>query len=232
MDNAARLAVYRAQCTNVRALEIARRQIRRAINDALRVGNDIAVEVHTKAFALVFCAWVEANFSKTIHTPKGFSLVEIAQIKARIRAGSVVDGWIECIRIAFQKTAAKKSNFTPNAKQRLRNCVDTLVTDPSLVRNKIAHGQWRQALNRENTNTNNDLTTRIENLDAVKIDTWFDCQKILCEIVELLIESPNGAFMNSYWGMIERVETIPLERANWTVATKKIRLKPKRNATG
>ncbi|RWY83429.1 hypothetical protein EHI44_22125 [Rhizobium leguminosarum] len=189
----------------------------------MRVGNDVAVEVHTKALALVFCAWVE------IRTPKGFSLIEIAHIKARMRAGSVVDGWVECIRTAFEKTAAKKSNFTPNAKQRLRNCVDLLVTDPSLVRNKIAHGQWRQALNRENTNTNNDLTTRIQNLDAVKIDMWFDCQKILCEIVELLIESPNGAFMNSYWGMIERVETIPLERANWTVATKKTRLKPKRN---
>ncbi|WP_147324539.1 hypothetical protein [Shinella sp. WSJ-2] len=232
MDNASRLAIYSAQCKNVRALEVARKQIRRSINDALRSGNLVAVDVHTKALALVFCAWVEANFSKTIHTPKGFSLIEIAQIKASIRVGSVVDGWEKCIQLAFLKSAATKSNFTPNVKQRLKKCVTSLVADPSLIRNKVAHGQWIEALNRDNTKINADLTVSIHSLDVVKVEMWFDCQKILCEIVELLIESPNKAFMASYWGMIEKVEQIPIDRAAWTISSKRTRLKAKRKPGG
>ncbi len=232
MDNASRLAVYSAQCVNVRALEVARTQIRRAINDALRTGNLVAVDVHTKALALVFCAWVEANFSKTIHTPKGFSLIEIAQIKESIRAGSVVDGWEKCIELAFLKSAATKSNFTQNAKQRLRKCVASFVADPSLIRNKVAHGQWVEALNRDNTKINADLTESIRSLDAIKVELWFSCQKILCEIVELLVESPNKAFMSSYWGMIEKVEQLPIDRATWTISSKRTRLKAKRAPGG
>lgn len=229
MDNAARLAVYQAQCANVRALEVARKQVKRAINEALRSGNAVAVEVHTKALTLVFCAWVEANFSKTIHTPKGFSLVEIAQIKAAIRSGSIVDGWEACIRLAMQKSAAKKSNFTSNARQKLNSLVSLFVKNPSLIRNKIAHGQWSHALNRENTNTNAIITADIQALDHVKIEIWFDCQKILCEIVELLIESPNRAFMASYWGMVQKLEQIPVARAGWDLQSKKLKLKPKVN---
>lgn len=126
------------------------------------------------------------------------------------------------------KSAATKSNFAPNAKQRLKKCVTSLVADPSIIRNKVAHGQWIEALNRNNTKINTDLTASIHSLDAIKIEIWFDCQKILCEIVELLIESPNKAFMSSYWGMIEKVEQIPIDRAAWTISSKKIRLKTKR----
>ncbi|KKX26706.1 hypothetical protein [Rhizobium sp. LC145] len=228
MDSADRLAVYAAQCANVHALEIARRQLRRSTNDALRTGNSVSADVHTKSLALVFCAWVEASFSKTIHTPKGFSLAEIAQIKAAIRDGSVVDGWERCIQLAFLKSAAKKSNFTANAKQRLRILIDLYVKDPSLIRNKVAHGQWKHALNRGNTKINSQITGSLQSLDLIKIELWFDCQKILCEIIELLIESPNRAFMASYWGMIERVEQIPVDRATWTMSSKRSRLKPKR----
>lgn len=228
MDNADRLAVYAAQCANVHALDVARRQLKRSINDALRTGNSISAAVHTKSLALVFCAWVEASFSKTIHTPKGFSLTEIAQIKAAIRAGSVVDGWEKCIQLAFSKSAAKKSNFTPNAKQRLSKLIDSFVKDPSLIRNKIAHGQWTHGLNRENTKVNHAVSASVQSIDLIKIEVWFDCQKILCEIIELLIESPNKAFMACYWEKVGRVEQIPVDRATWTMSSKKSRLKPKR----
>ncbi len=41
-----------------------------------------SANVQTKILALVFSAWAEARFSKLIHTPYGFDLNEIRQIKA------------------------------------------------------------------------------------------------------------------------------------------------------
>ena len=74
MNNADRLQIFHAQTDNVRMLNQARTQIKRAINSALRKGDKTSSQVHTKLLALVFCAWVEANFSKLIHTPSGFTM--------------------------------------------------------------------------------------------------------------------------------------------------------------
>ncbi len=220
MDNTARLSIYQAQCTNVRALKKARNQLRRSMNVAIRRNDNPAIEAYTKALALLFCAWGEASFSKLIHTPHGLSLSDIAQVKRSVKEGSVVTGWQTCITLALQKNNAKKSNFSPNAKQTINRLVDKYIKDPSLVRNKIAHGQWIIALNRENTSTNSLLTTQIAEFDSVVIETCFMCCEKLIEVVEHLIESPNGHFMQSYWRLVTEVESIEKTRSNWTIASK------------
>lgn len=220
MDNTARLAIYQAQCTNVRALKKARGQLRRAINKAIRKNDEPAIEAYTKALALLFCAWVEASFSKLIHTPHGLALSEISQVKQSVREGSVETGWRTCITLALRKNNAKKSNFSPNAKQKISGFVEKYIRDPSQIRNKIAHGQWVLALNRHNTDLNNDLTTQIKNFDSVVIERCFLCCEKLIAVVEHLIESPNRHFMQSYWNLVAELEEIEENRGNWTVATK------------
>ena len=103
MDNAARLDVYRAQTENVRMLNQARKQINKAINYALRKGDIVSSQVQTRILALVFCAWVEANFSKVIHTPYGFTLDEISQIKRAYQRPNLETGWKKCIELGLQE---------------------------------------------------------------------------------------------------------------------------------
>jgi hypothetical protein len=228
LDQAGRERVFAAQTQNVRALAKARGQLSRAINDALRQQNNAGVSVLSKSLALVFCAWVEASFSKLIHTPHGFTLPEIAAIKQAIASGSVVSGWEHAIQIAMTDHDAVKSNFNAEDSTRLRDCVDLLIKNPSQLRNKIAHGQWVEALNGKNTDINSDFTTRISNISSATIDTWFDCQGKLIEIVEHLIHSPNKAFINTYRTRIEQLETLYAERQGWTDATKRTKLLSKR----
>ena len=180
MNNAERLVVYRAQCANVRSISAAFKQTKRSINDCLRKNRSLEAESHTKVLALIFCAWSEAIFSKTIHTPHGFTLDEIAQIKRCIQSNGISAGWRKCIELAMRKTAAKKSNFGPNARQKLDKLVEELVLEPSTLRNKIAHGQWTVPLNRNNTAVNGALAATLAQLDVVKVDTWQVRQKKNC----------------------------------------------------
>ncbi len=233
MDNVSRLKVFKAQTQNTRTLLAARIQIRRMINSSLRTGNRTGVTVQTRILALLFCAWAEANFSKVIHTPHGFSLDEISQIKKCIREGSIVAGWHKAIELALGKTAARAANFVPNTKRKLHAIAKTYVEEPSLLRNKIAHGQWTIALNKENSNENEKLSNELDNLTIVSIDLWFEAHERLANLLETLIESPNKAFMRDYWPIVVDLEntlanaaTRTLERHIEILRRKNIRLRP------
>ncbi|MBN2971965.1 hypothetical protein JW805_08045 [Roseomonas aeriglobus] len=232
MDNATRLTIFNAQVANGRALKGAIRQIRRAVNDGLRKGNDAQASVHTKVFAQTFCSWAEANFSKVLHTPHGFTLTEIAEVKRVWSAQSLADAWIKAVDLGLKKVPAQRSGFVPNARQSILRHIKTYVSDPALLRNKVAHGQWEVALNRHNTAVNADLTAAMVALDIVQIDRWHGGHEMLAAIVESLIESPERTFARDYWPQLAALEGFAQRSALWTLAAKREALRRKVPANG
>jgi hypothetical protein len=226
MDRTTQLIIFNAQVENVRELDKSWKHIKRSINRDLIKGNQSAVRFHTKLLSLVYCSCLEARFSKLIHTPYGFELCEIEQIK-KASKDNVVDGWKECISIAVLKINHGKSNYVPNIKQRLTELIELYVEKPSQLRNKIAHGQWVKALNRNNTAINNNLTNEIKALDVVKLDILYDACKGLCEIVEALIESPNRTFHREYWIILANLEAHLERTAEFSLSDKVNILKAK-----
>jgi hypothetical protein len=221
MDNTARLAVYRAQTENVRMLNQARKQINRAIHYALRKGDIVSSQVQTRVLALVFCAWVEASFSKAIHTPYGFTLEEIDQIKWAYQHFNLEIGWKKCIELGLRRISnPKKSNHIPNIRQKISSIVDEYVVAPSVIRNRVAHGQWKKALNNDNTAVNNKITNELGDLDVVVISKWFRVHEYLLSIIETLIESPNRAFHRDYWQEIAKLEDFLKESKKWNIDEK------------
>jgi hypothetical protein len=232
MDEKDRLTVFRAQTVNVRKLERVRRHLTRSINYGIRKGDTVSAEVHTRCLALVFCAWAEANFSKLIHTPYGFSIDEIEQIKRDGDcARSVESAWQKAVELGLRHIQnAPKSNYLPNRRQDILRLVQTHVVEPTLIRNKIAHGQWEIALNRENTSVNPDITASIHNLDVVTLTRWFETQRYLSLIIEALIESPDKAFHRDYWVHVAELQEYLATTEAWTLDAKKndLRRKPAR----
>jgi hypothetical protein len=221
MNQATRLIIFKAQTSNVREIDKDLVQINRVVNDALRHGNDTTVHALTKPMALVFCAWVEANFSKVIHTPYGFSLNEIQQIKKVYKENGLERGWEKCIELGIRRIAGRKnSNYTPNIRQELKKLVSQYVVEPRLLRNKVAHGQWVIALNTENNAVNNDLTNALNALNVVTISRWFKINEHLALIVEALIESPNRAFHRDYILEITKLKEFILKSEDWSMEQK------------
>ena len=189
----------------MRALESAIKHLRRSINSALRSNQKPVAYSFTKLYTITFSAWAEANFSKVVHTPYGFEPSEIQQINLA-KTNGIASAWKKAVELGIRHLDAQRGGFQPNTRQRLEQAIDTHVFDPSLLRNKLAHGQWIEALNRESVGISISITDVMSKLDVVKVDGWLACHKHLAAMVELLIESPKRAFVRDWWGTVEALD--------------------------
>lgn len=226
-------AIFHAQVDNVRELERAWKHVNRDVNEAYYKNQESAVSFETKLLSLLYCALAEAVFSKLIHTPNGFSAADILQIKRAQSDEGVRAGWTKCIELALLSVNARKSNHGPNVKKKLHELIELYIFDPSILRNKIAHGQWVKALNRDNDAVNNDITAEIASLTVVELYRRKHALEMLVSLVEDLIKSPNKAHQRDYWSYVCEMESAQKEMASWTVENKVEQLLKKRNrATG
>jgi hypothetical protein len=232
MDRKKQLEVFQAQTANLRVLEQGWKHTKRGIHRDLLANNQPSVELQTKLLALIYCAWSEAAFSKLIHTPHCFELDEIRQIKAAGEKGSIVTAWEKCVALALKKIQSRNGNYVPNVGQELSRLIKTYIEAPSQLRNKVAHGQWRIALNSKNTAQNPDLTASLASIDLVKLDLLKEGCEGLCLIVESLIESPEKAFHRDYWPLLSQVKERLANSSRFTLAAKIQLLKHKRSLSG
>jgi hypothetical protein len=227
MDQEQKLAIFNAQTQNVRGLKSAMKQVHRSINAALRSDEAAAAEAFTKVYALLFCGWAEANFSKIIHTPYGFELDEIAQIQ-REKSNGIVEAWKKAVELGLRHLdAQKRGSFQPNARKKLLDAINAHVFDPSLLRNKLAHGQWITALNRDNDRVQQDLTDKISQLTIIDLMAWVQAHELLAHMVETLIESPKRTFMRDWYAYVVEIEAKMDEAERRTLAEHISRLKAK-----
>lgn len=220
MDEQQRIAVFHAQTKNVRELETAWAHVNRQINALILQKNAKSVEITTKLLALIYCALAESIFSKLIHTPNGLSLAEIDQVKFATSARGIKSGWLKCGELAIQRVEGAKSNHGHNVLKKLSFLIEQFIFDPSLVRNKLAHGQWSVALNRDNTAVNADITKEIEEHTVVELYRRKHALERLAAIVEDIIESPNKAHHRDYWIHLSELEEKQKALATWTFEKK------------
>ena len=230
MTNDEKLAIFKAQTENVRAFQRTWKIIRRSIHLALAKDDHSSAQIHTKLLALTYSAWAEAVLSKLIHTPYGFDAAEIEQVKVANKSG-ISNCWRKAIELSLRRVQSTKSNHLPNVEQTLNRLVQEFIERPSLLRNKLAHGQIVVALNRDNTALNTDLTSEIASLDVVKIDRLRDAMQGLSDIIEAIIESPQKGALRDYWTLHQVVTARLEETIHFTLADKVQQLKSKRTRT-
>ena len=122
---------------------------------------------------------------------------------------------------------SSKSNFRPNLVRRLTPIIETYIGDPAEIRNRIAHGQWIEALNSDNTAVNQEISRALQLLDVVQFDRWHGVATRLFSIVETLIESPTRAIFRDYWPLVQDMNDFVVESSKWTLAEKIVLLQRK-----
>jgi hypothetical protein len=223
----ARNGVFAAQTENVKALEQAWKLINKTINAAYSRGDNSSAEIHTKLLAQVYCAFAEAVLSKVIHTPNGLTNEEIAQVKIKGKR-NIVDAWKKCVELALRKVDGKSSGHIANTQKKITSLIDSYIYDPSLLRNKIAHGQWKVVLNSNNTKVNVSITEKVNSITVIELYRYKAAFQSLFRIVEDIIESPNKAHHRDYWAHIVKFEESQLQMKAWTVENKIENLKTKK----
>jgi len=195
----------------------------------MKKNDAIQVEIKTRLLALLYSTLSEAQFIQIILTPFGFSESERTAIK-EAKSKNIVDGWKSMIDIAMEKVRQNWDQVDDLQKRRnyLHELIDTYIGKPSLLRNKIAHGQWGIALNRENTSINSILTTEIALLNVVEITKWYETHQFLCFIVRDLIQSPKKGFYNNYWINLVNLQQFISESTSWTMQKRMAQLEPRK----
>jgi hypothetical protein len=219
--------LYVLQSKNVRRLKQVQASLVKDINFYLRKNDHFQVEIKTKLLALLHATLSEAQFIQILHTPDGFSGQEIERIKV-VKNSKLEDGW----RLMIDLAMGKIGNWTRNQDLRKRRdalykVVAEFIIAPSLLRNKIAHGQWEFALNRENTKENEVLTGHLRTLSVVQISKWFTVHQYLGLIIRDLVQSPQKGFHNNYWIHLTGLEEYLTNSKKWTIETKREKLQRK-----
>ncbi len=226
MDRHKQLEVFHWQTANVRKLDTAFKHVRRTLNSALIRNDSVLVEVQTKTLAFLYSCWTEAIFYKLIHTPHCFSLGEIAQIKRQVKSNGITGGWKKAVQLSLRRINATGGDI-PNRKQRIERLLRQYIEEPSQLRNRIAHGQWENALNSDGTDKNTSLTDALKNIDFLQLEKLRAGCSALAAVVESLVESPNKAFHADYYSVLASSEERLREMSRFTLSDHLAKLKAK-----
>jgi len=220
--------LYVLQSKNVRKLKKVEANLVRTINTYLKKNDSFQVELNTKLYALVYCTLSEAQFIQIVNTPDGFMDTEIEKIKAEKNRNGVVKAWELLFDMAFEKVNVnwKTNSDLQNRRNELQNILDNYIKTPSELRNKIAHGQWDFALNRENTAENTTKTLELKNLTVIQITIWSEVHQFLGQIVRDLIQSPKSGFHRNYWNNLVKLQQFITDSNTWTMSKRIATLRP------
>ncbi len=214
--------IYILQSRNVRKLLKVKKSLLRDINRNSKLNNNSDVEIKTKMYSLLYSAWSEAQFVQILHTPKALFPRDIQDIEAEKKQNGIINGWKLLIELAINKVGnINKSSDLQTRKETIINIISNHVEKQSILRNKIAHGQWVHALNREHTKESFDFTSDLNNLDYVKIDILFKIHQYLGLILRDLVQSPKKGFHHNYWSNITKLENYIQKTVGWSIETRK-----------
>lgn len=136
------------------------------------------------------------------------------------------------VDLALQKVGKWSTNSDlHNRRKKLFEIIENYIESPSVLRNKVAHGQWFHALNTENTAENIDLTKKLAELDSVELAKQFKVHKSLGLIIRDLVQSPKKSFHQNYWVHMTDLKEYLDKTRNWNIESKKskLSLKPIKN---
>jgi len=212
------LIIYKCSVSNVRELKKQRCNLKRLFNKCICHNDKPSFDTLTKLYALLYSSFAETCFLKMLHTPYGFSDELINQVLSQ---RNLEQQRIKCLELAFQgiDSEANKRDIQ-NKKQILTKHIQTYIIQPSEIRNKIAHGQWKVALNSKNSNKNDETTGKIADLDFVKIDILFELYEKTAQVLEDLIESPQKTHFRDFYLHITKLEELIEKTKEWTFESK------------
>ncbi len=224
--------IYILQSRNVRKLAKVKSNLIRDINRNVRKNDLFEVEVKTKLLALLYSAWSEAQFVQILHTPNGFFPRDIKDIEDERNRQGIIAGWNLMLELAIDRVGdVNKSQDLSDRLAKLKLIVKENIKEQSILRNKIAHGQWVHALNKTHTAENKTYSSVLRCLDYVQLDKLFKIHKYLGSIVRDLVQSPKKGFHNNYWNNLVQLEVFLDKSKHWTAETRKLRLNMRSSKT-
>ena len=225
--------MFNYQSSNVQELRQAINFLIKDIHESKRKKRHYDVKIKTKLLAMTYSAWSEAQFIQIIYTPNAFSIDELNNL---LKDSGIFNRWKQLLKYLFDKIEKFNKNECIKKVKELRekslnnkinecnqyykqkniellekkNAITLYLEDyidkQSKIRNKIAHGQWKIALDTDNKNKDDELTNQLEYLNVFSINKEFKIHTILGKIIRDLIQSPYKSFNGKYEEYINELD--------------------------
>lgn len=213
--------VYVLQSENVRYLWKVKKNQLTELNCCIKKKDNFSLKAKTTMFALLYSAWSESQFVQIQNTPNAFFPREIEDIQAKTKSHGIVAGWVMLVDIAFSKVGdVDKNSDLQKRHESILKRIKEIIEQESIIRNKIAHGQWVNALNRKQSDES-PVTEKMDELDYVKIDRLFEIHKLLGVILRDLVQSPQNGFHQNYWQDSQKLLNYADKTKNYSVENKR-----------
>lgn len=224
---------YASLCQNCKTAVRAWKLSKRVLNDLLRRNKQTEAEDQTKVLALLYCSMAESFFYKILYTPNALSLSEIENVKDITNRNGIVEGWKKCISYGLDKVNASLIPGYDRSiiEQRLIELCEKYIYDPSLIRNKIAHGQWKEAFNRKLTGNQTQITQKLQTLSTTFLEANQFALTAIAQMVTDLLASPDKAHPRDFIDLSNKIDNEASRRAIWTTTSKKQKLQLKKRET-
>ena len=153
-------------------------------------------------------------------------------------------GWTKIINLSFNKIDISneygldkiKKERREKIRKELKEYIDKYIHQPSQLRNRIAHGQWKNIVEYDleelsdeeklkEENKNNLIKDKLNHLNSFDIMKEFKIHTIIGKMIRDLVQSPNKAFLNNYEKYVQSLEDYLEKTKNRNIDTKIEKLK-------
>lgn len=201
--------MYKKWCENVTTLEESIEQLQVDLRLSISKELDGKTYNYTKLLSYLVVCWCEARIMKLIHEPqqtittkngiinkpKSFTENEIESI---ISSSTLKDKWIKALQISISKAygVAIDTNF-PNsllftARTRyleIEELIDNKLLPSIELRNRIAHGQWKQAFTNDLKSFSQPHTSALRTENIVTLQLSYATFKAIGQLIHDLATS-------------------------------------------
>lgn len=179
------------------------------------------LETFSKYLLLTYCTWSEASFIKLKHTPHGLPLND----RSLNYGKNIETKWKTLIDKIIDRIPNIYAGDVSQMKSELKQISEKYIVNNSYLRNKIAHGQWDEALNSDNDDINIASTQELSFVDVVKLDSTFEIHHLFIEILENICEAnvPEDLIIkknNSYLFLKQKFDDLINSRQNWDIKSR------------
>jgi hypothetical protein len=184
----------KAHIANRRQLEKAITQINLVLNSAIKSNNKEREYVSTRLLVFLWMSWAETSLNALVYKQPHVNEVirrKVLGVRREIDKWHIlIDEFFKKHYLSKKQTSIKRHNIGHSAYTKYQTLKEIIEKEISIfieIRNRLAHGQWKVALNTEATSKSQDITTKIWTLSKKEIlylkSTLVNLNKILNDLI-------------------------------------------------
>lgn len=160
------------------------------IKESIRRNEQSQVDAFTRILAQLVNSWIEVRVLKLIYEPNAFTEDQVEEI---LNIQVLNAKWKKALFYSYSKSfkISDPSKIQDDRYKYLSDLINSDFLESNIVRNKLAHGQWKYAFNKELTAINDDITKRVNDENVMKLQIKMKIFKDIAQIIhDLTVSKP------------------------------------------